>query len=645
MKKLLKILGIGIASIITLLVLAAIIITVLVDPNDYRDKITDLVKKETGRDLVIKGDLSLSFFPWIGLSIGETSLSNAKGFGDKPFAQFNKIQVKVEVMPLFSKSIVMDAVTLDGVNINLAKNKQGRSNWDDLVKGESKQKQDKKDKHKGDKSLGEMSIGGIHIKNTNLSWRDDQSGVHYQLEQLNLETGALQDDKPVDLKLGFNIKDKKAGKSWRIALSGRVEMDHVKHSLEMSSLKLQLASLKLNGGLKVEKLHTQPTVSLNLKSDAFVPKELAQEFGVSLPPTSDKTVFGKAQLEVVIKASPSKLTLSKLIMQLDDSTLKGNATVSNFAKPAIRYQIEIDEIDADRYMPPASEAVKQEKGSTDDQINLPVEMLRALDVKGSFKIGKLKASNLRSESVKMDLSAQKGLIRVHPASANMYGGSYSGDIKLDVRGKQLVVSMDENLSKIQASPLFKDLMDMDWIEGTANLSAKLTGKGNSVSAIKQRLNGQLGFKFLDGSIKGVNIPLKIRQAYNAIKGLPAPPNEPQKTDFSSMTGSAVVTNGIVDNRDLEMQSPLLRIQGAGKVDLVKENMDYLIKSKVVAALSGQGGDSLAKLKGVTIPVRVKGPFSKLAYKVELDDILKQEVKKKVKKKLEKKLKDKFKGLF
>ncbi|NOY66391.1 MAG: AsmA family protein [Gammaproteobacteria bacterium] len=648
MNKPLKILGFTAIIIAVLFVGAIILASIFIDPNDYREEITELVKKETGRELTIKGDLSLSFFPWVGLSIGETSLSNAKGFGDKAFARFKQIKVKVKVMPLLSQTVVMDSIVLDGVNVNLAKNKQGRSNWDDLVQESTTPKKTEEDKASG-KDSAAVSIGGLSIINANLSWDDEQAGVDYHVEGLNLETGALGKGKPVDLDLGFTVKDKKAGTSWKVGLSTLVNLDKDKQSLSMSALKLQLGGLKLDGSINITQLNNEPVVRMNLKSNTFVPRELAGEFGVVLPKTNDATVLGKAQLELSINASATKLDVSKLILYLDDSILKGNATVSNFAHPSIRYQIAIDDIDVDRYMPPVakSEAKTEAKVKTgaDDRIDLPVEMLRGLDVKGSFKIGKLKVTNLRSESVEMVLSAKQGLIRVFPASAKMYGGRYTGDITLDVRGNQMILSMNEKLSKIQSAPLFKDLMDMDWVEGTANLSAKLTGKGNTVSAIKKQLNGTLGFAFLDGSIKGVNIPLKIRRAYNIIKGLPAPANEPEKTDFTSMKGSAIVRNGVIDNRDLDIQTPLLRVQGAGTADLVKESMSYLVKAKVVASLSGQGGDSLAKLKGVTIPVRIKGPFKKLAYKVELGDVLKQEVKNKLKRKLKNKLKDRFKGLF
>jgi len=646
MKKLFKILIYLTISVVLLVVVAVVAVSVFVDPNDYRDQIAEVVHDKTGRTLDIKGDLSLSVFPWIGLSIGESTLSNAKGFGDQPFARFDEIDIKIKLMPLLSSEVEMDTITLDGVKVNLAKNKKGVSNWDDLSKGAKKPEEKDSDKGKGEGPKS-VKIGGVKINNARFTWEDKQAGTSYVIDNLGLQTGALEPGKPVDLELAFDIKDEKADKSWQFGLDGLLALDAEKQTGSFTNIVLQLGNLKLKGNINITNMMTDPVIKASLKSDAFVPRETFTEFGLPLPNVSDATVFGKAQLELALTATSSKVNVSKLVMKLDDTTMSGTASVSNFGKPAIRYNISVDDIDVDRYLPPASKEKPADKPeqATSDKIDLPVEMMRALNIKGTFKIGKLKVSNLRSQEVNMVLTAKNGLIKINPATAKMYGGSYSGNIGVDVRGKQLVISMDETLQKVQANPLFKDLADMDWIEGGANLSAKLTGKGNSVSAIKSSLNGNIKFAFLDGAIKGVNIPLKIRQAYATIKGQPAPPDEAQKTDFASITGSAVVTNGVIDNRDFDMQSPLLRVQGAGKVDLGKENIDYLVKAKVVASLEGQEGDSLQKLKGVTIPVRIKGPFTKLSYKVELEDVVKDEVKKKVKKKLENKLKDKFKGLF
>ena len=162
---------------------------------------------------------------------------------------------------------------------------------------------------------------------------------------------------------------------------------------------------------------------------------------------------------------------------------------------------------------------------------------------------------------------------------------------------------------------------------------------------------------LNGALIGVNIAKIIREGWAKVKGQSVPQtNEPDKTDFSELNGTAKITNGVLDNRDFAMKSPLLRITGAGKANLVSEQLDYLLKASVVGSLQGAGGDDLSKLKGVTIPVRITGPFDSPSYKPDLaaalSDTVKQkanekveEKKEEVKQKFQDKLKDKFKGLF
>ena len=116
--------------------------------------------------------------------------------------------------------------------------------------------------------------------------------------------------------------------------------------------------------------------------------------------------------------------------------------------------------------------------------------------------------------------------------------------------------------------------------------------------MKQTLNGKLGFAFTDGAVKGFNLAAMLRKAQAQLNGQPAPEETgPNQTDFSELSGTASVTNGIMRNRDLLAKSPLLRVQGEGDIDLPKETLDYLVTAKVVKSIEGQGGKDLADLKG------------------------------------------------
>ncbi|MEN8763050.1 MAG: AsmA-like C-terminal region-containing protein, partial [Thiogranum sp.] len=113
--------------------------------------------------------------------------------------------------------------------------------------------------------------------------------------------------------------------------------------------------------------------------------------------------------------------------------------------------------------------------------------------------------------------------------------------------------------------------------------------------------------------------------------------EPNQTDFSEVTGTASVTNGIVRNRDLMAKSPLLRVEGTGDIDLPQESLDYLVTAKVVGSLEGQSGKGLADLKGIPVPVQLSGTFAEPKYKIRLDKALQESAEKKVKDKAEKRL--------
>jgi AsmA protein len=123
-----------IAAVVALFAVAAIAVFLFFDPSDFRDDIAEAVKKSTGRDLVIDGDVSLQVFPWLAVEVGHAALGNAPGFGDEAFAEFDRAQLSVRLMPLLlRREVTVGTAVLDALRLNLAVDSNGRSNWDDLV--------------------------------------------------------------------------------------------------------------------------------------------------------------------------------------------------------------------------------------------------------------------------------------------------------------------------------------------------------------------------------------------------------------------------------------------------------------------------------------------------------------------------------
>ena len=133
MKRFAKITLIVIGVLVSLIAAAALILPRALDPNHHKDRIIALVKEKTGRDLKIPGDISISVFPWLGAKIGVVELGNADGFQTPVFARMEQIQVRVKLLPLLSRHVEADVVSMRGLTLNLERDKDGCTNWDDLI--------------------------------------------------------------------------------------------------------------------------------------------------------------------------------------------------------------------------------------------------------------------------------------------------------------------------------------------------------------------------------------------------------------------------------------------------------------------------------------------------------------------------------
>jgi AsmA protein len=702
MGKLLKIIFSLAGILVLLLIVAVVVLPMVIDPNDYKDEISAAVQDKTGRTLEMDGDISLSVFPWLGMDIGPTRLGNAAGFDAPHMASMDSVQVRVKLMPLLRKELEVDTIKLSGLKLNLGKDKQGRSNWDDLVAAADAEdeQQDKDEGDAGESGLKDMEIGGIEITDAQLVWDDRAAGTHYEIDALSLSTGEIEPGDAFDLDLGFRMAASEPEIDGQFALTGAVlvaegmqgvTIDDARISIDASGqgvpggkLQMQLGSdvvldleagtlsmpdvlleaynLKINGVVAGNGITgDDPQFSGNFKLAGFAPRELIKALGQPVPETADSSALSSADASIDWDASTKHFSASKLLLHLDETTVNGKLGVSSFDAPAINFTLAVDSINVDRYMPPPppeGEAAAPEKAASGEPAELPMEALRKLNLNGTITVTEMTAINLKYRDAKLQVKAKNGVVRLNPFGAKMYEGKYDGDITLDVRKSKPRLSVNERVTGVQSGPLLKDLTGNDRLQGKADVNAKFTGTGITPDELKRSVSGTASFSFTDGAVKGVNIASLIRNAQAKLKGQPAPSDDqPNQTDFAVMKGTARVTNGLVVNDDLLLQSPFLRIGGKGQTHLGDETIDYTLTTKLVGSLEGQGGKALEELKGVSIPVRVGGTYSKPTYTPDLGAALSEaakakveekveEEKEKLKEKIEEKIGDKLlKGLF
>jgi AsmA protein len=703
MGKFVKILLGLVALLVVVIVAAAIILPMVVDPNDYKDEIAATVEKQTGRTLSLQGDIGLSVFPWLGLDIGPATISNAAGFEEPHMASMEAVQVRVKLLPLLRKQLEVDKVKLTGLQLLLARDKSGKTNWDDLTgAAETQTKPDDSagapDEAITDGALDSLAIGGIEVTKAQLVWDDQTTGSRYEVSDLAFTTGSIEPDEAFDLDLHFQLNAKQPAISGTFELSGGVliapglkaveitaatlvinadgeaipgghqtatlatdiALNLEAQTLLLPNIVLEAAGMVLNGNVSGNAISgDDPEFNGLLNVAEFSPRGVIGALGLEAPVTADSAVLAKAALVLEWDASLQHVAVTRLNIQLDDTSLNGTAQVKSFDAPAITFELAADEFNLDRYLPPAAEpavAAAGKSGKEDASAEaepLPLDSLRSLNLDGKLTVGRLQAFNLRTRDAELQVKTKDGVLRFNPLGAMLYDGSYRGDITLDFRKDTPRIAVNERLAEVQAGPLLKDLTGKEHVSGKANITAQMKAQGVTSAAIRNSLNGDTSFSFTDGAVKGVNIAALIRSAQARLKGQAVPDsNQPTQTDFSAMGGTARVTNGLIRNDDFSLQSPLLRLSGAGEVSLPKETIDYTLTTKIIGSLEGQGGKGLAEVKGVAIPVHVGGTFDKPTYAPDLEAALSGVAQEKIdqeldkqKEKLQEKLGDKLKDLF
>jgi len=336
---------------------------------------------------------------------------------------------------------------------------------------------------------------------------------------------------------------------------------------------------------------------------------------------------------------------ASLAGKVGDSNVKGQFGVTDFAPLRVSFNVEVDQLDVDRYFPPASTGGAGGAGAPGGQkpAEKPIDLsaLRGLNASGKLHVGNLKANNVKASNVRLDLKAAGGRVDVNPLTANLYQGSLASAVSINAAPATPTFAVKHNMTGISIGPFLKDLANNDSLEGRGNVTLDVTSQGSTVSAIKKALNGNAAVKLANGAVRGIDIAGSIRSAkarLGALRGEQTQKaDKAQKTDFSELTGTFVIRNGVASNKDLSLKSPALRVDGAGDIDIGEDTLNYLAKTSIVGTTKGQGGRDTDELKGITVPVRVTGPLAAPSYKLDFGSMVTDSVKQSVAEQLQKRL--------
>jgi AsmA protein len=673
--KILRRLALVAGALLLLVGIAVAALFALFDENKLKAQLIDGVYASTQRKLAIDGELALSVWPDVGVRVGRLTLTERGN--DTPFASVESARLAVAVLPLLNKRVEVRRIEIDGLDVKLIKRKDGSLNIDDLA-GDKKASASA-EQPKASRPL-QIDIAGVELRNARLTWRDEMANTttsiadldfssgrllgdpaarRFRVEKLTLATTGSHGADPFELKLAAPLLSLEGETLESKAVDLLARLNGTDRSVEA---RLGLAGMSGSGkALKVADFR----FALDAKSgDATIKAQLASPVAVD----SETRVIALEKLAGTIDLASPKMPMKQLKLPLsgklrtnltkqtadldlatavDDSKIALQARAGKFSPLDLEFALDIDRLNLDKYLPPEpAGAAKPAAKAAGSDAKIDLSALKTLNLKGSVNIGQLTAHRIDVSRLSAKLSATNGHLDIAPLTAGLYGGTLNGSVGINAHDNRFAIR--QNLAGIQIAPLLKALIDKDPLEGRGSVSVDVTTRGDTVPALKKGLAGQAALDLRDGAVKGINIAKSLRDLQGMLgtkKTTTVAASSAEKTDFSELSASFRINAGVAHNDDLQMKSPLLRLTGNGDIDIGEDRLDYLAKISVVNTTTGQQGKDLAKLKGVTIPLRMRGPYSQISYSLELGNVVEEVVKEQIKEKAKTELGNKLKGLF
>lgn len=608
-----------IIRIIGLLVLLVVIMVggVLLLPAEKIAKIaTDQLSKATGRNVSVSGDVSLTFWPVLGVSAAGLEVGNAAWAKDGVMLSAAKAAIGVDASALLGGLIKIKNVEAISPTIRLESRKDGRASWQFTDAGGEAQIETETT---AGKTTLPVTIERLVITDATLIYDAEGADlVSYDGVDLTLDwpdpagTAMIQAAlRPAGQKVSV---DASIGK-FSDFLAGAVQIVEVALETSGGSAKLD-GRASLEGAVAGRLALSSSNTATFLGALGVSGVELPQGFGQQLNLQTDLTL-----------TPDRRLSLRDMVADLGGNRLRGAVDIILNGVPEVNAQLTAGALNFASLASGGSGSTSPASTSSDwPRDPIDASGLAAFNGAISLKADSIDLGVLKLGATRSLLTNDRSRMVFELREVAAYGGNFAGEFVMNNRNG-LSVGGKLRATSVQMKPLLSDLADLSRFSGQGDAEVSFLGVGQNVDAIMRSLSGQGAINVGRGAIEGIDLD-NLLGSYDVAGGT---------TVFDALTATFTMDKGVLRNDNLRMVLTNFDTTGAGKVNLGAQTLDYTITPKALRVNQD---------RGLAVPVRIYGAWADPSIKPDLKAVIdlnfsaeKDRAEKKVKQKINQKLEE------
>jgi AsmA protein len=326
-----------------------------------------------------------------------------------------------------------------------------------------------------------------------------------------------------------------------------------------------------------------------------------QSIPVEMTLESPGLLQGPLSAKAEVRRNGAVMMMNGVSGTLGGGAFNGWASVDFASKPLVKLDLDFQKLGV--ATPDSSAAPASQPWSN---VTIDLNGLNYVDLQARISAAELNIGDVHLAPAAIDAALEGGVLKCRFANLGAYDGQANGDVTVDVSGSLPTYTLRGDLNGVRALPLLQNLAGFDKLDGRLQAKLALRSSGTSQRAIMSNVDGTVFAVFQDGALRGLNVAAMIRAlASGTLSGWQE--QKQQTTDLTQLAASFRVDKGQAATSDLNLVGPLVRVTGAGTVNLPEKSLAFQVEPKLVMSTEGQG--RATDPVGLGIPVIIDGPWA------------------------------------